>query len=482
MNNWKKPLLNFPRPSVITEKLPLRPLFRAYLFILLILPLAGHSQKQEVPLTRILFVFDGSQSMYGRWESGNKIDIAKELMIRMLDSLQSLQSEDFQLALRIYGHQKPVPPQDCNDTKLEVAFGFNNFVRIKRELRAIIPKGTTPIAHSLERAATDFPPCNNCRNIIILITDGVESCDGDPCAVSLALQKKGIVLKPFVIGIGLDENFRNTFECVGNYFDAADEKTFKNVLGIVISQALDNTTAQVNLLDINDRPTETDVPFTLYDHVSGKQKYNFVHTLNYRGLPDTLILDPLLTYDLVVHTIPPVKEDSIVVTAGKHTQIGASTPQGTLELKMSGRTSSQTRMQAIIRRHGKKNTLNVQDVESGQKYLVGKYDVEILTLPRMIVEGVWINQSKTTTLTIPIPGVASIQGTASGYGSIFKVMENGELEWVIDLSPTISRQSYTLQPGQYQVIFRPKNAQQTFYSTSQTFTIGSGSTTIVKLN
>jgi len=88
--------------------------------------------------------------------------------------------------------------------------------------------------------------------------------------VSKRLQQKGIILKPFVIGIGLDEDFKNSFECVGTYFDAADENTFKNVLGVVISQALDNTTAQINLLDSRDKPTETNVPVLLYDHTSQK--------------------------------------------------------------------------------------------------------------------------------------------------------------------------------------------------------------------
>src|SRR5690606_29428295 len=111
------------------------------------------------------------------------------------------------------------------------------------------------------------------------------------------------LLKPFVIGIGLDPEFRATFECVGNYFDAADEKTFKNVLGVVISQAMNNTTAQINLLDENKLPTETDVPIAMYNRTSGQLAENFLHTLNYMGLPDTLHLDPLVTYNMTVFTI-----------------------------------------------------------------------------------------------------------------------------------------------------------------------------------
>jgi len=437
-------------------------------------------EAEPEPLTRILFVFDGSQSMYGRWESGTKIQVAQRLMGQMLDSLQGIQSEaNFQLALRVYGHQKPVPPQDCSDTKLEVPFGSGNIYKIKRVLRAINPMGTTPIAGSLMKAADDFPPCDNCRNIIILITDGVEACDGDPCIVSQRLQKQGIILKPFVIGIGMDENFKESFECVGTYFDAADENTFKNVLGVVISQALDNTTAQIILLDINGKPTETNVPIILYDHTSQKVKKSFVHTLNYKGQPDTLVLDPLVVYDMEVHTVPPVRVDSITIYPGTHTHIGASTPQGQLDLRAN--TRQNTSISCIIKPHGKNEILHVQEFGTTQRYISGTYDLEILTLPRIIQSSVEIDASATTTIAIPPPGMVTLQTGTSGYGSIFVQREDG-YQWVTDLSESSERQVFQLQPGQYLVVFRSKFAQETGYSKTKEFRVSSGSSTIVKIN
>ena len=150
-------------------------------------------------VSRILFVLDASNSMYGRWENGTKMEIAQRLMSELIDSLSRIQNPNFELGLRVYGHQKPVPPQDCNDTKLEVPFSPRNLTKIKRKIRELRPMGTTPIARSILSAGSDFPKCENCRNIIILITDGVEACDEDPCAASNILQKKGITLKPFVI-------------------------------------------------------------------------------------------------------------------------------------------------------------------------------------------------------------------------------------------------------------------------------------------
>jgi Ca-activated chloride channel family protein len=417
--------------------------------------------------------------MYARWESGQKIDVAQRLMTEMLDSLKQLPNENFQLALRVYGHQKPVPPQDCNDTRLEVPFGRDNFSAIKRTLRSISPKGTTPIARSLERAAYDFPPCDRCRNIIILITDGVEACDEDPCAASRMLQKNGITLKPFVIGIGLDKNFRETFDCVGTYFDASDEKTFKEVLGIVVSQALDNTSAQINLLDGNGLPTETDVAITLYDQMSGKVAYQLVHTLNAKGRPDTIYLDPLVRYEMTVHSLPEQHLDNINISAGAHNIIGLDLPRGGLKLDIAQRNGYRD-LQAIIREAGKNDILHVQDFNNRTEYLEGKYDIEILSLPRIILKSVQIDAGKTTTLRVPPPGVVNFQGSAPGYGSIL-LEEDNRLKWVCDLSDNQARQSLTLQPGNYQVVFRVKSSQQSIYSVSRKFSVSSGSTTMVKL-
>ncbi|MGZ4057182.1 MAG: vWA domain-containing protein, partial [Bacteroidia bacterium] len=153
------------------------------------------------PLTRIEFVFDASFSMFGQWQSGMKMDIAKKMLSDFLDSIKGV--GNLEVALRCYGHQVPLRPErSCTDTKLEVPFNSNlstSINAIKNRLKTIVPKGTTPIAYTLEQCGGDFPSASNpnLRNIIILITDGIEECDGDPCAVSLALQKKGIILKPF---------------------------------------------------------------------------------------------------------------------------------------------------------------------------------------------------------------------------------------------------------------------------------------------
>ena len=452
------------------------------LVLLLVLPsLTAFSQGPKEqgrpkPTTRILFVFDASQSMYGRWQSDTKFNIAVKLFSNILDSLRT--QPNLELALRMYGNMKQYPPQDCNDTHLEVPFGKDNINRIKHTLKTTIPKGTTPIAYALSQATKDFPPCDNCRNVVILITDGMEECGGDPCAVSLELQKKGIMLKPFIVGIG--KNFREQFECVGTYFDASNEKEFRNALNVIISRTLNPTSIQVNLLDVYGKPTETNVNMSFYDNFSGLLKYNFIHSFNAKGLPDTLDIDPLITYDLVVHTIPPVRKDSVKLTPGKHNIVGIDVPQGYLAFKASG-NSTLKYLPCIIRKKGAFETINVQQFDQIEKYLTGSYDVEILCLPRITVKDVEVTQNHTTTVEIPMPGIAVIQKSTNGYGSLY-LEDKSELTWLYNLRDNQQQQeTLYLEPGSYRVVFRSKYSNKSSYTTEKSFKVEPGQTVNLKL-
>ncbi len=431
---------------------------------------------QVEPISRILFLFDGSQSMLGKWQSDVKMNIAKRMMSNLIDSLKTY--DNLQIALRVYGHQKQYPPADCHDTKLEVPFADNNFDLVKNRIESLTPRGTTPLAYALEQAANDFPPCDNCRNIIILITDGIEECGGDPCTSSLLLQQNGVVMKPFIIGIGRD--FKDAFNCVGTYFDAASEVSFKKALTTVISQALHSTTLQVNLLDINNKASETNVNLTFFDHVTGKVKYNYIHTMNSRGLPDTLVLDPLITYDLIVNTLPPTGIDNIRLVAGTHVTVSVSAPQGNLNLKIGANEKIVKNLQTIVRRHGQQETINVQAFGENKKYLCGSYDLEILSLPRLYIDDVRIMQSQTTTIDIPLHGIVVLRKSVNGYGSLY-LEKNESLEWVYDLRENVLQETLVLQPGNYRVVYRSKSAQRAIYTIESTFTILPGGTSNVNL-
>jgi len=451
-------------------------LSRFSFLVLFFMLFTGAVQAQQ-PTVRVLFIFDGSFSMYDTWDHTPKIDFAKRVLVELVDSLRTV--PNLQMALRTLGADFSLyPHRNCEDTRLLVPFAANNAFDIESSIKGIQPKGTTPIAYTIGKCADDFTPCANCRNIIILITDGIEECGGDVCDAAKKLLQKGIILKPFIIGIG-KENFSDAYTCVGKFFDVKQESDFKTVLNVVISQALNNTTAQVNLLDQEGRAVETDVAMTFYDESTGRRIYNFMHTINDAGNPDTLILDPNTTYHIVVHTIPEVEKHNISIVSGKHNIIGIKAPQGYLHVVMDG-DNEYKQLLAIVRKGDDMQTLNVQQVESTDKYIVGKYDLEILTMPRMHVNGVKVSESTTTTVKIPQAGFVSIVKPGAGPISLY-TEDGGKMEWVCNLAADAVTENIILQPGHYHAIYRSSNIKQTIYTVDKIFDVKSGSSITVNL-
>jgi Ca-activated chloride channel family protein len=447
-----------------------------YLFIIGLLGLFATNVVAQTSPTRILFVLDGSGSMVAKMGDKPRINIAKRVLSKLMDSLGT--KPNVQVALRVYGHTKTVLQHDCGDTRLEVPFAEDNIDAIKESLLSIKPKGYTLIAKSLMEAANDFPDAKG-RNIIILITDGMEECDGDPCAISEALQKKGIILRPFIVGMGTDDKiFKDAFSCVGTFLDAKSEADFENILNIIISQTLNETSSQVNLIDDTGFPFETNVGMTIYDAQSGYLLHDYVHTMNAFGLPDTLYLDPMSKYDFVVHTLPPSTLINYSLTAGRHNIIPIRAGQGTLNLVMGGLTKY-GRLQAIVRQHDSSTTLNAQEFNHDTKYRTGTYDLEILTLPRINLRNVKIRQNQTTKIEIPNPGKLDLRVRTKISGAIYRT-SGGKTTWVLETKSEPKKQEILLQPGNYTWMYRAAGEARTIYTREVKFTISSGITTEIK--
>jgi Ca-activated chloride channel family protein len=201
-----------------------------------------------------------------------------------------------------------------------------------------------------------------------------------------------------------------------------------------------------------------------------------MHTINNKGVPDTIVIDPIGTYKMVVNTIPPVEKTKIELIAGKHNIIAVDAPQGYLSVKTSGSSN----VDCIIRKNNDMQTLHVQTMNSTEKYIVGKYDIEILTLPRIKMNKIDVAQSKTTSVEIPQAGSVSIQKPGEGYGSLY-VEENNKMVWVCNLNSTLTQETIILQPGKYRIEYRPKNARESIYTIEKRFKIESGISTPVKL-
>lgn len=407
-----------------------------------------------------------------------RIEAAKELLSQSVDSLRG--TANLEIGLRVYGHQSPITAnyQDCNDTKLEVPFASDNYDKIKFRIRSIEAKGTTPIARSLEAAAADFPDATS-RNVIILITDGLEACDNDPCVIAKKLKDKGVKVTPFVIGLGMDLTYLDKFNCIGTYAEAETKDAFRRVLTNVVNKVLVNTTVQINLNDINKKPTETNVTMFLYETGTKNLKYTFMHTLNRFNNPDTVYIDPALKYDLFVNTIPPVEKKNIGIIKNTHNTIVVDAPQGFIKARYT--EAAKTYPVAVrVMEQGKSSTLNVQNVNASEKYIVGKYDLEILTLPR-IYKSIEVNQSSTTFIDIPPPGNFSFKNAHLVIAQIFLLKENESPVWVCNIQDGLQNGSLQLQPGKYRLVYRQKNLKSTSYTNTKDFMIYSNKTTSISM-
>lgn len=171
--------------------------------------------------TRPLYIiFDGSNSMWGELpDKSRKIAVAKEVFSKLDDAMFT----NREVALRLYGHRKA---GDCDDTELAVPFTSEPNVQqqLSTAINAVSPRGKTPITRSLTAALTDF---DGRSGDILLISDGIETCDTDPCELVEAWKEQNIDIRVHVVGLGLDDMARGAMQCISTasgttYVDAND--------------------------------------------------------------------------------------------------------------------------------------------------------------------------------------------------------------------------------------------------------------------
>ena len=186
--------------------------------------------------SNILFILDGSGSMWAQIDNRPKIAIAKEVMTNLIQQLP----DSVEAGLEVYGHRSK---GDCNDIEMMSPVGKSDRVALVQQIDSIQPKGKTPIAGSFRLAAEQLKSAEE-ETTVVLISDGNETCEGDPCALVRQLREQGIKVKVHVVGFDVNKDEREQLVCIaeagdGKYFTAQNTNQLKDALTEVKKEVIE---------------------------------------------------------------------------------------------------------------------------------------------------------------------------------------------------------------------------------------------------
>lgn len=150
-----------------------------------------------IPPGNIELVLDMSGSMWGQLEGVTKYEIARDVLTRVLAQVPA----ESNLALRVYGHRHKAR---CDDSELLIPPGPLDAAAVNARVASLRPKGKTPIDLSLREIASDLQGIEASK-AVVLITDGVETCGGDPADAARALVEAGVGVRVHVVGFDVGD-------------------------------------------------------------------------------------------------------------------------------------------------------------------------------------------------------------------------------------------------------------------------------------
>lgn len=183
---------------------------------------------------KAMIVMDASGSMWGQIGGRTKIEIARETLSGVLTSIP----DDMELGLIAYGHREKGA---CSDIEQVVAPASGTQRQIADAVNGLNPKGKTPLTDAVRQAAEALKFTES-KATVILVTDGIETCEADPCAVASELEKLGVDFTAHVVGFGLSQEEGRQVSCLaentgGLYLEAKDADGLTEALTRTVAAA-----------------------------------------------------------------------------------------------------------------------------------------------------------------------------------------------------------------------------------------------------
>ncbi|MDV6227676.1 VWA domain-containing protein [Nitratireductor aquimarinus] len=183
---------------------------------------------------KTIIVLDGSGSMWGQIGGTTKIEIARDTLRQVMSTLP----EDTELGLVAYGHREK---GSCSDIEIAIPPQKGTAGAIVDFADRLNPKGKTPLSEAVRQAAGELRIEENAATVI-LVTDGLETCDADPCALGRELEAAGVDFTAHVVGFGLSEEEGRQVACLaentgGLYLKADDAGQLAEALQTTVAKA-----------------------------------------------------------------------------------------------------------------------------------------------------------------------------------------------------------------------------------------------------
>jgi von Willebrand factor type A domain len=180
------------------------------------LPAAAQDGAGEVNVELIL---DASGSMAQRIGGETRMAIAKRVLRDVIAAIP--EREGINVGLRLYGHRGDNTAAgravSCRATELLVPVDGVDKAALEDAVDAARATGWTPLARSLQAAAADFDPAGEgIVNAVVLLTDGLETCDGDPCAASAAIAAADVAITTHVVSFAQTAEERAILRCIAD--------------------------------------------------------------------------------------------------------------------------------------------------------------------------------------------------------------------------------------------------------------------------
>ena len=202
---------------------------------------------------KAILVLDGSGSMWGQIEGENKIVIARETV----GTLMADWPASTELGLIAYGHREK---GNCGDIETLVPVGSGTASAVDAAVGTLNPKGKTPITAAVHQAAAELRSTEE-KATVILVSDGLETCNADPCAAAAELEANGIDFTVHVIGFGTTPEENQQLQCLadntgGKFLGAANASELKTAMAevkevVVKVQKIKAATGSLQLVNNN---------------------------------------------------------------------------------------------------------------------------------------------------------------------------------------------------------------------------------------